>query len=469
MSVQKFVSFRKIKKPLNSKDMKKTRLLLSVLLIPAIVALIAFSTGSPGGKTGSPGDGGANCTECHTGTPNPVDGWINSSIPPEGYVPGQQYTVTAIGNHAGVVRFGFELTAEDDAGTKVGTFTISDPLQTQYTNSQAAITHTVDGITPAGNMKVWNMNWMAPATNVGDITFYAAFNAADGSSGTTGDVIYLSTLTVSPTAPPSLISIEPDSAKQGSNILTTVIGVSTSWQTTSPAVSLSFHTNPSEVIDATEVTALSNTEIEVEFDIPSNASLGLWDLNVDALILEESFTVTEATPVLVDMDPEIGRQLDTIRGRLTGEFTNFTAGVNSMTLTNHDNPTEEIVGTNITILNDLVCQAEFIIPHDATVGYWDAHVDALSLQKAIYIDWTVGIAEMMNQEFSVYPNPSTGLVNIEVGDRSEVYIFSANGQEVFNAVEEGLVKVDLTNYGKGLYFVKLINAENTRVSKIIIR
>ncbi len=449
--------------------MKKTKLLLYILFIPAIIMFIGFSTGSPGGKTGSPGDGGVNCTECHTGTPVPVDGWINSNIPPEGYVPGQSYTVTAIGNHTGVVRFGFELTSEDASGAKVGTLSIADPLQTQYTNSQHAITHTIDGITPAGNMKVWNMNWQAPPTNIGDITFYASFNAADGSSTITGDVIYLSTLTVPPTSPPSLVSIEPDSAKQSSTVITTIIGSATSWQSSLPDVSLAFHANPSEIIDASDVSVMTNTELEVTFDIPVNASLGLWDLLVDALILEESFTVTEAFPILIDMDPDYGRQLDTIRGRITGEFTNFTAGVSSMTITNHDNPSEVIVGTDITIINDLVCQAQFLIPEDATTGYWDAHVDGLSLQKAIYIDYTVGIYEHALTSFKVYPNPSTGLVNLEITKESEIFVYSSNGHLVCTSIGNGLTKIDLSTYGKGLYFVKLINSGNISVEKVIIR
>ncbi len=160
--------------------MKNFKLFLYLFMIPVIIAIIAYSAGSPGGYSGSPGDG-ANCTFCHPGTANPVDGWINSNIPPGGYVPGQNYTITAVGTHPGVILFGFELRAEDDAGDPAGTLTVSDPLQTQYTNNQGSITHTVNGITPISDMKVWNMGWTAPSKNIGNIGFYAAFNAADGS------------------------------------------------------------------------------------------------------------------------------------------------------------------------------------------------------------------------------------------------------------------------------------------------
>ena len=449
--------------------MKKTKLLLYSLSIPVLIISIAFSTGSPGGKTGSPGDGGANCTECHSGTPNQVDGWIISDIPVQGYVPGQDYTITAIGNHPGVVRFGFELTSEDVSGAKVGTLTIADPLQTQYTNSQHAITHTINGITPAGNMKVWHMNWQAPPSNIGDITFYAAFNAADGSTTTTGDIIYLSSLTVNPTSPPALLSIEPDSAQQSSIVIATIIGNATSWQINTPDVSLTFHTNPNEIINATGITVISNSELEVIFNIPANASLGLWDLLVDVLVLEESFTITEAIPILIDIDPEIAHQLDNLMARITGEFTNFTSGVSSITLSHHENPSDVIVGTNIIIINDLVCQADFIISEDATTGWWDAHVDGLTLLKGIYIDYTIDIAEHDNKGIKVYPNPSSGLVNLEIVRESEILVYSSKGDLVYTSKAKGLMKIDLSEYGKGLYIIKIINPTDVMVEKVIIR
>ena len=60
----------------------KAKQLLYLLLFPGLFFGLSswFSGGSPGGKTGSPGDGGANCTQCHAGTPQPATGWINTNI-----------------------------------------------------------------------------------------------------------------------------------------------------------------------------------------------------------------------------------------------------------------------------------------------------------------------------------------------------------------------------------------------------
>ena len=95
------------------------------------------SGGSQGGKTGSPGDGGATCTNCHSGTATAQEGWITSNIPAEGYTPGETYTITATGTHNGVGKFGFEVTAEDNADAKTGTFVITNSDESQLANNDS--------------------------------------------------------------------------------------------------------------------------------------------------------------------------------------------------------------------------------------------------------------------------------------------------------------------------------------------
>ncbi|MCF6171827.1 MAG: T9SS type A sorting domain-containing protein [Bacteroidales bacterium] len=166
-----------------------------VILIPGFLVFYSFSSGSPGGKTGSPGDD-ANCTDCHEGVPQNVAGWITSNIPEEGYKPGDGYTIIAHGTHSGVVKFGFELTAENQIGIKKGEFFIVDNARTQKTGTGKSVTHTQDGTDPDGDEASWSMKWIAPEAGTGQVRFYAAFNAANGNGNNGGDVIYLSMLSV---------------------------------------------------------------------------------------------------------------------------------------------------------------------------------------------------------------------------------------------------------------------------------
>jgi hypothetical protein len=180
--------------------MKRNKLYLLAslpLLLVLLVSSVMTHNGSPGAKTGSPGDGGATCTDCHGGTAQTVTGWITSNIPVTGYVPGQTYTITATATHTGAALFGFELTAENAANAKKGTFIITNAVETKLINANKAVTHTTNGTNPTGNGRTWNMNWTAPVAGTGAITFYAAFNAANGNGASTGDVIYKSSRTVS--------------------------------------------------------------------------------------------------------------------------------------------------------------------------------------------------------------------------------------------------------------------------------
>lgn len=178
--------------------MKKIYAFLPFLALPVMMLFMANNSGSPGGRTGSPGDNGNDCTGCHSGSAQTASDWITSGIPGEGYTGGETYLLNLTGVHANAGRFGFELTAEDEAGNKVGTFAITNATETKLVNSGQAVTHTASGTTPSGNSKEWEFEWTAPAGSTGNITFYASVNAANGDGGTGGDVVYLTGKQISP-------------------------------------------------------------------------------------------------------------------------------------------------------------------------------------------------------------------------------------------------------------------------------
>ncbi len=451
--------------------MKKLLLPIILISIPFVIILMANSSGSPGGKTGSPGDAGSSCTQCHSGTPNQVDGWITTTIPQEGYNPGQTYDVTLIGTHTGVVKFGFELTAEDAAGNKVGTLTITDPLQTQLTNGQSAITHTSDGNNPVGDMKVWSMSWTAPDPGVDDVAFYASFNAANGNGSTSGDVIYLSNLQVQQMGDPVLVSIEPDSAVQAEQVTCAVIGEHTVWEGTSPVVNLVYSAaTPPEVISASDVTVINNGELEVVFIIHDNATLGLWDLEVDELVLPEAFTVLQGEASLLSILPDSAYQGDTISAKIKGQNTHFTNGVDEVYLSFHDNPAEIIESSFFNVINDLTIQGNFILPEDASPGPYDLHVDDLMLENAFRLYVPTGIYDIASgKEVLVYPNPGNGLFTITAEGKFKCTIFNSGGQKILSRQITDQEKIDMGNQPAGLYIIKISDEKHDYFQKLIIR
>lgn len=76
-------------------------LLVAISLVALTTGFIPYPSGAPSPYyyTGSPGDG-HSCAQCH-GSSSTVSGWITSTIPASGYVPGTTYQITATNSISG--------------------------------------------------------------------------------------------------------------------------------------------------------------------------------------------------------------------------------------------------------------------------------------------------------------------------------------------------------------------------------
>ena len=157
----------------------------------SISSVFAFSSGPPDGLTEAPGEG--NCTQCHSGNSLNASGGTLVLGVPGTYLPGEMYDIVVDLSRSGQSRWGFEMTALNGNGARAGTFTPANNGNTQVTaaNSKQYIKQTTQGSASGTRDKnQWAFKWTAPTNDVGPITFYAAGNAANGDSGTSGDYIY---------------------------------------------------------------------------------------------------------------------------------------------------------------------------------------------------------------------------------------------------------------------------------------
>ncbi|MCK0131204.1 T9SS type A sorting domain-containing protein [Flavobacteriaceae bacterium F08102] len=82
------------------------------------------------------------------------------------------------------------------------------------------------------------------------------------------------------------------------------------------------------------------------------------------------------------------------------------------------------------------------------------------------------------KEIKVYPNPSTGVVNLELtgyANTLDVSLFSMNGSRIYNEVIDNYSpdkvlkrSINLSGYGKGVYFIRLTNGGNVQTKKVLI-
>jgi hypothetical protein len=162
----------------------------------------AFSSGPPAGHTNAPGE--VTCTSCHSTFPlNSGEGNVTINGLPIAYTANQEVSLSITTNEPDGFLYGFQLTAIDSTGAQAGTLVATDTANTQLTtgmvsgNVRQYLQQTFDGAFPVEfDKRTWTFTWIAPATNAGPVTFYAAGNGANGNGETTGDYIYTTSATL---------------------------------------------------------------------------------------------------------------------------------------------------------------------------------------------------------------------------------------------------------------------------------
>ena len=436
--------------------------ILSILIIPSILILYSYSSGSPGGKTGSTGDGGTTCTQCHTGTAITQGGWITSGIPSEGYTAGETYTITVTGTHTGVVKMGFEVTSENSPGTKKGTWIITNAGRTQLVNLNKAASHTSAGNTPNGDSNTWDVDWTAPAAGTGAIKFNSAVNAANGNGSTSGDQIYTTLLTVQEylELEPEIVSVDPDSEVQGWSGNIEIEGSETLWLDGVENVVFKYHENTSITLVPVSFTVNSNTMLTAAFNIPSNQQPGAYDVWVDDIMLEEGFEVEEEAlnPQITSVDPNAGAQGWTGDVVISGIETTWNDGVGVVVFKYHDNHDIMLTADSFLVGSDTELTAIFSIPGEQQLGLYDVYVDDIMMENGFTVDILDNITEDMEASIKIYPVPAHNIINLELPENSTYRIVSMEGHQMTEFVNANdFVSIDISGFENGIYFLQIVN------------
>ena len=161
-----------------------------------LMAASVLSSGAPAGRTGAPGD--LTCADAGCHVSNPVNTGDGSAIitGPSTYTPGTTVDLVVKATKPGALRFGFQITARDANGMMAGAWEITEGTQfADFGLATAYLTHT--SFAPrATDTYQWSIKWTPPATSVGDVTFYAAVNAANGDDTNFDDFIYTTSLPI---------------------------------------------------------------------------------------------------------------------------------------------------------------------------------------------------------------------------------------------------------------------------------
>jgi hypothetical protein len=90
----------------------------------------------------------------------------------------------------------------------------------------------------------------------------------------------------------------------------------------------------------------------------------------------------------------------------------------------------------------------------------------------IYVDFSVGINELQSNNILIYPQPSTGILNIKIPqpvNTIDFVLFDVTGKTVYkNQSSSNEMIIDLSDVSKGIYFVYLSNDLFSSTHKIIL-
>ena len=216
----------------------KQKLQSIILLLMLTVVAYASVTGPEPGYTNAPGDLG-NCTQCHDHhAVNMGTGSVKITGLPSPYEPGKVYTLSVTTSQSGRIRFGFQLTALDTTNKRAGTLASRDAntqvLSETGPGGRQYIEHTQQGsLSSLTGSRTWQINWTAPATDIGTVRFFFAGNATNN-SGVQDDDDFIYTNSASSDSPTSLVTLELETDLDGQTLAAGTVK-KIEWDTTGPS------------------------------------------------------------------------------------------------------------------------------------------------------------------------------------------------------------------------------------------
>ncbi|MEO9532670.1 MAG: T9SS type A sorting domain-containing protein [Crocinitomicaceae bacterium] len=102
-----------------------------------------------------------------------------------------------------------------------------------------------------------------------------------------------------------------------------------------------------------------------------------------------------------------------------------------------------------------------------TVTVTDANGCMVSMQFEVKSSASIG--DLSSIGFSVYPNPSEGILNINGSGDYKLSVYDTSGRLIIEQTENGLVTIDLSHVESGLYLLQLSVDNQHYLEKILIK
>ena len=147
-------------------------------------------------NSGGPGQGYAhnapnmnNCTTCHSGSVNSGNGDVTFTNLPDYYTPGTTYEIGVQVSGDSERGYGFQATAQ--SGDNIAGYISLNSNSSNAEMTGSYVQHNTR--TTSGS---WVFDWVAPSSDIGEVTFSASGLATGGNDGNGGDDVYTVSSTI---------------------------------------------------------------------------------------------------------------------------------------------------------------------------------------------------------------------------------------------------------------------------------
>ncbi len=418
---------------------------------------------APIGRTGAPGE--STCAGCHSGGSYSGqivfelgDGTITE------YTPGETYTISFTADY-NAPRYGFSITSLNENDQPAGDFTVLNNDNTSKAvggNNRQYIGHK-----NANDNNVWEFEWTAPATDVGNITFYYVINAANADGLGGGDYIETGTTTLATGDEPEtfevVFNVDMSSVAEYFNPDLDVIYITgdlLGWADPGDEPELQTMTRIDNSFIFTQTLQLEEGEYQYKYFLNEGWSGGEWPGDPNR-------TITVTDDLTVDDDwgqpgQEFGFSLTLLinpedAGTVEGEATFLTNAIAQITAT----PAE-----GYTFINWTDEDAEIV----STDAQYQFNMPDSDLTFTANFDGGNFVDETEEMQVNVFPNPAQYHFNISAaGIISDISIADITGKIVFSqSLNHYETRID-NHFDAGVYIVRITTAEGVFVRKLQVR
>ena len=106
--------------------------------------------------------------------------------------------------------------------------------------------------------------------------------------------------------------------------------------------------------------------------------------------------------------------------------------------------------------------------YNYTITGYTSHIES-NPSNVVYVDWTTDVSEnTIDQNISIYPNPTKNTVTIEADGLRQIRVFNIMGQTVIcqTALEDNIT-IDLSAQPQGCYFIETATEQGCTTTKIV--